>query len=847
MSLTLSDTRSPETVAVPEDEQVLRFPLSSAQERCWFINALDPGTTALNVALRWELRGRFDASLIERAFGRVIERHEALRTRIVEQDGVAEQEVLPPFRPVLAEIDLQTFPEARRDAEVLRLGRVEAHKPFDPGQLPLLRLTLLRLAPDRAILLLTIHQIAFDGWSIRLISAEFGAAAAALNAGTRPDLPDLPLQYGDYASWQRAYLSSGRFEREVAYWKAQVGGASYFEVPGDHPRGERPTSNGEILAELLPDAITDAMDRKVRAEGVTTFGFGCAVIAALLHKVTGAQDVIVGTQIAGRNDPDLEPLIGVFINNLVLRFDLSGDPSFHDLLGRANRTVQDALIHQAMPFHRLVEILRPPRDPSRMPLISVNFTVLQDVMENARYGDLEVVGHPSLSAGSLYDLNFFMVHWPTGWRMALEYNSDLFDRSTGESLLRLWRDSLVRAVGEGDLALSDLVPAASPRAAARPVPVEVAMPQRMAPPSPQAGSSAAGTEAERTVLRIWREVLDKPSIGPDADFFESGGHSLLALRMLARVGEALGRRVNVAALFAAPTAGAFARALVEDAPQLRAWNVVPIQPHGAKTPVIVINNTILYYELGKALGPDRPLVAIQLFDPHEGSAPDDASFEALCGRYEALVRSARPHGPYVLMGLCVAGCIAYEVARRLRAAGEEVPLVVMADTWRPGFIDGLPPFRSLLFGMGYRWHVAMHHLRMLRAGRTTLMSVLHTYPRIRRSGLFRWLEAKRGEGEILGKEDWSNRWFLPTLERLRDRYVVGPTSGTLALVQSEETHIPFADARMGWAPFARGGLVRRRVAGWHADMFKEPGARAMAEFLDPLLADVDAGRATVAR
>ena len=840
MVVMLSDP-PPDAATQLDAISLMRFPLSSSQERCWFINALDPGTTALNVALRWELRGKFDASLIERAFGYVIERQEALRTRIVEEDGVAMQEVCPPFRPKLVEVDLSGLPEQQRSAEVLRIGREEAHKPFDLTELPLIRITLVRVAPDRAQLLLTVHQIAFDGWSIRLISAEFGMAAAALSAGMVPDLPELQLHYGDYASWQAAFFESCQFDREVEYWKRRLAGAPYFEVPGDRPRQARPTANGEILAIIVPDALSEAMERKAKVEGVTTFGFGCAVIATALHAYTGATDIIVGTQIAGRNEPDLETLIGVFINNLVLRFDLSGDPTFRDLLGRANQTVRDALIHQAMPFHRLVEILKPPRDPSRLPLISVNFTVLQDVMENARYETLEIIGHPSLSAGSLYDLNFFLVRWPTGWRMALEYNTDLFDKRTGETLLELWRDTLARAVEDEDFPLSALLAdgIAGSRGAALATAADAQ--DRDGDERPRTVPTAA-SEAERTVMTIWQELLDLPAISLDTDFFESGGHSILALRMLARIGKAFGRKVEVATLFAAPTARAFAQALEtrKDATQAKSWNIVPIQPKGTKTPIIVINNMVIYHEVAMKLGPDRPVIGIQLFDPEEGQVPADDTFEAICERYVTLVRSARPHGPYVLMGLCVAGIIAYEVARRLRDAGEQVPLVIMADSWRPGFLAQLPRFRSLLFWQSYRWHMAAHHLKTIRSGRATVLSVLHTYPKIRRSAVFKSLQKAMGSAtDDLGKEDWTNRWFLPYLERLRDLYVARPTPGKVALLQSEETNIPFLDPGMGWSPLTEGRLLRHRVEGWHADMFKGPGARAIVDFLQPLLAEVD--------
>ena len=441
MNLAVRPLASEDTVS-----PVLRFPVSSSQERCWFINAMDPGTPSLNVALRWELHRRIDHDAIAGAFAVVIERHEALRTTVEEQGGELQQRVHPPFRPELQDVDLSNLPDAVRAGELRRLAEEEAHRPFDLARLPLIRIMLLRTAADEATLLVTIHQIAFDGWSIRLISREFGIAAAAIMADQPIDLPDLDLQYGDYAAWQKAWLSSGQFEREITYWKGKLADAPYFEVAADHRRPRRPTGRGSILATFLDADVASKMVETAKSNGVTLFALGCAVMAATLYRRTGTKDIVFGTQVAGRDDPDLEGLIGVFINNLVLRFDLSGDLSFDTLLGRVNGTVQEALVHQAMPFHRLVEILRPPRDPRRMPLISVNFTVLQDVMEDAKYGEFEIHGQPSLSAGSLYDLNFFMVHWSAGWRMALEYNTDLFDLSTGEAILALWQETLNRAL-----------------------------------------------------------------------------------------------------------------------------------------------------------------------------------------------------------------------------------------------------------------------------------------------------------------------------------------------------------------------------------------------------------------
>ncbi len=402
------------------------FPCSSLQQRLWFVHALSPGSSVLNIPLRWELKGRFNSSTIEQAFQTIVDRHEILRTRFTDKDGELVQEVAGRLDFHLSVVDLTALPEEKRLDEAMALGRREARVPFDIGQLPLIRVTLLRLSDDHGFLLVTVHHLVFDGRSITILAHEFGVITAALDAKLDHALPELPLQYGDYCLWQKAYFASVGFDAEIAYWKNKLAGAPYFEIVPDHKRPVKPTYQGEILAAYLPPALGSKLEEAARKHNLTPFAFGCAVIGAMLHRYTGETDVVFATQIGRRDEVDLENLIGVFLNNLVMRVDASGDPTFTEFLARANGTVQEALIHQRMPFHKLVEVLNPPRDHGRMPLVSINFTVLRDVMDHKNYGSFHLNALPSLSTGALYDFNFFMVHWPEGWRIAMAYKPDLF-------------------------------------------------------------------------------------------------------------------------------------------------------------------------------------------------------------------------------------------------------------------------------------------------------------------------------------------------------------------------------------------------------------------------------------
>lgn len=816
----------------------LLFPCSSSQERCWFIYALDPGTAALNIALRWELKGQFNPSTIEQAFQTIIDRHEILRTRFVEKDGEPVQEVVSHFNFKLSVVDLTILPEEKRLDEAMEIGRREAHLPIDISQLPLIRVTMLRLAPDRAYLLLTLHQIVFDGMSIRVLANELGVIAAALDAKRPHNLPEPPLQYGDYCRWQKEYFASGNLASEISYWKGKLGGAPYFEVSPDHPRPARPTHRGEIVAAILPKELGDGLEEAARKQNLTFFSLGCAVMATMLHRYTGGTDVIIGTQIAGRDEQDLENMIGIFINNLVLRFDASGDPSFTEFLKQVNGTVQDALIHQRMPFHKLVEALNPPRDPKRTPLISINFAVLNDVREEQKYGDFVLLRQPSHSTGSLYDLNFFMLRWPEGWRMALEFNLDLFDKGTAERLLGFLVSTFELAVSNPHAKLSALIPPVRESLTLEEAPAHINL--------PAAADSTQPNDVEARLMAIWQDVLQVTDINPNSNFFELGGHSLLAMRLVTRISGSFGVKVGVMTLFQAPTIREFAAQISRDKPTLEPWNIVQIQPLGDKTPVIALNNTMMYYNIAKTVFPERPFIGIQLFNPSVPKPLSPRSMSDIAADYVKLIREAQPHGPYILCGICISGTIAYEAAQQLRQAGESVPLLILSDIWAPGFIEQLPFFRRFLLGWSYRIHMIKHRFALLRSGKSTAAEVLASYGFFRKSGIM-GLAAKLGlisavDLTNLRDNNWGNWWFLSHLEEARNAYQASACVGDMMVFQSNEIPTGFADQTMGWPKFIQGQLFMQRIPSWHGDMFQGDSATLIGKHLRPLLEKVDAER-----
>ncbi|WP_394831236.1 non-ribosomal peptide synthase/polyketide synthase [Pendulispora rubella] len=409
------------------------LPLSFAQQRLWFLDQLEPGGSSYNVPAAFRLRGGLDAAILGRVFGEVVRRHEALRTTFASNGGTATQVVHPP-PPAwdLPIADLTGLPDA--EAEVRRRVHDEAMRPFDLAKGPLLRTTLLRLAPEEHVLLLTMHHIVSDGWSTGVLVQEIAALYGAFLQGAPSPLPDLALQYADFAAWQRQWLSGSVMQKHLDYWSAQLANASTLELPTDRPRPSVQTFRGRTQPVLLPAPLTEALLRLSRERGVTLFMTLLAAFQVLLSRYSGQTDISVGTPVANRNRREVEPLIGFFVNTLVLRGDLSGQPRFADLLRAVRERALEAYAHQDTPFEKVVEALDVPRDLGRTPLFQAMF-VLQNAHSSVggRGFSLPGVQLESLDVEAdiaKFDLTLSLTEEDGELRGGLEYNRDLFDDAT---------------------------------------------------------------------------------------------------------------------------------------------------------------------------------------------------------------------------------------------------------------------------------------------------------------------------------------------------------------------------------------------------------------------------------
>jgi len=463
LELRLKQSRAEESAAANGLPPIVRrgplrtAPLSFAQQRLWFLDQLQPGRPLYNVPCRAWLHGSVDVAALRRALNEVVARHESLRTTFPASSGQPMQSIAPRVDCDLPLVDLTSVPAERRETEVRRLATEQAREPFDLARGPLLRARLLRLAEDEHALILMLHHIVADGWSVGVLFRELGMLYEAFSQGRDSPLPELRIQYADYALTQSEWLQGAVLERELAYWKAQFRTLpAPLQLPTDRPRPAVPSHAGARVHFKLSPELRDRLEELSRSQGATLFMTLLAGFKVLLAQYSGQEDIVVGTPIAGRTRAETEGLIGCFVNTLALRTDLSDDPTFRQLMARVREVALGAYAHQELPFERLVEELQPERDTSQAPLFNVMF-VLQNVPRSERRLRGLTMRHIELDKGTAkFDLSLGLAEKAGGLRGVLSYSTDLFDRETIERLSGQYRELLAAVVAEPERRLSAL-------------------------------------------------------------------------------------------------------------------------------------------------------------------------------------------------------------------------------------------------------------------------------------------------------------------------------------------------------------------------------------------------------
>lgn len=700
-----------------------RFPASRWQRFYW-PQALDPQQCALlNVAMRWRVLGDFSDHACEAALARVIARHEILRTRFAEEAEGLTQIVTENGQLRLARIDLQRLAQESRIAESEAIAARAAREPFDPHAPTLMRALLLRLAPNEAILCLTFSRLIVDGWSIGLLIEEIARCAA--NGGDAAPPPD--LHYGDYADWQAQAIAGPQAQAEAQAWPSRLQSMpAGFSLAAD----AAPSDGADAIHALPLDAAESAaFDALAQSRGVSPFQLGVALLAVTLARVSGTQRLALSTEVAGREEPMAEAIVGPLINLLPLSLNVAARATVQDAIASCAAAVRASLSGEIVPFADLDATAQTRARLPRLHFVLQKSYIHSDDSADPDFGRFRLQSLPSLSTGALWDLNFFMVQRQSAWRLSIERRASHFSAASADDLLAYWR-TVILAAAHSPGARIDALPAPPPA----------------------------------------------------------------SLRAAIQMQSA-----------AAPL------------------------PHVTKPAIVALNIASIYYPLAASLSPD-----IDFFDapiPNPESPAPQRYFGDIARDCLDLVHQARGHGPYVLFGFCVTGALALETARALKARGEEVALVVLCDTWRPGFRETMRGWEKSLRLMQVRVGLWRKHRAQLRRGELQWGYVLRSWPiarRLRLADIGEWLGLiKEGPADV--RIEAENRPLADHLHDSQTRFRPKPYDGDVLIFRSQEvlTGRLFPRA-LGWADVLTGPYEVIDCPGAHDEMFRKEGVAVIS-------------------
>lgn len=457
---------------IPPRNNNTELPLSLAQERLWFLHQINPSDSSYNIAISWQLAGKLEISTLLASLQTIIQRHESLRTAFLSQEGKPYQKIAANIDLQLPIIDLQGLPPQQQAQTAQDLAKLEASQPFDLTQAPLMRVKLIRLAPNQATLLLTLHHIIADGWSRGILLRELATCYRAFINDEQPSLPALSNQYADFALWQRECLQREEMAAQLAYWQQKLAKLPTLELPTDYPRTALQKFNGKTESYLLPKTLSESLKQLSKQQGVTLFMLLLAAFKVLLHRYCQQDEIVLGVPSANRDRQQIQSLIGFFVNTLVLRTDLSENPTFTTLLERIRTTAAEAFEYQEIPFAKVVEALQIERDLSHNPLVQVMFQVQNEAYQlqndsqlDLQIPDLEIQQTWVETGATKFDLTCHIVERSQGLLVVMEYCTDLFQQQTITRMIQHLRVILAAIVENPSRKISEIPILTPPRTA----------------------------------------------------------------------------------------------------------------------------------------------------------------------------------------------------------------------------------------------------------------------------------------------------------------------------------------------------------------------------------------------
>jgi thioesterase domain-containing protein len=680
------------------------------------------------------------------------------------------------------------------------------------------------------------HHIVTDSWSMQIMARELSALYSGFSAQRPFPLPELPISYGDYSEWQRKWFKTAKVQQQLKFWKDELEDApAVLELRMQRPRASEQTFEGASQEIPLGDEITSGIKALAVRLQATPFMLLLAAFKILLYRASGQPDLLVGVPVAGRNSVETEGLVGFFVNTLVLRDDLFFNPTFPDLVAQVRETTLRAFANSDVPFEKVVEFLQPERNLSYNPIFQVMFSVIKAAVQSDTFGDLTAYTYRVLPTKAILDLSMTIIEGKGGQFWAqIDHNTDLFRSEDVSRMLADYVTLLQAIIGSPENRIMDLpitdvptndLPIAEPAAdrtaeCSLPVPVKISSKRKTLTlsstsraPKPERPGEPIQAE-EQLLVGIWRDLLHLPGVGIDDNFFEVGGHSLLAAQLIAQVQSATGRKIAVSAVFRAPTIRAFAQLLRDDS--LAEPDPIAMKLHDGDgndaIPFFAVAapgvDTFGFGQLARHLPPDQTTYKLQASAPVVWGRPFTSDeVQALARQYVAAMRSAQPHGPYCLGAMCEGVLIAQQMILQLEAEGEEIGLFTIFDTW----VLENSQIRSL-WAIDYY----MQRFRNFRA-----LSLDQQFETVRR--VFKRATAP---GDTSSGSGW-NRAYWPDKDFQPPRF----RAPVLLFKRPRQPFFYVRDPQMGWGSRSMGNVETCDLHCGHYEMLREPHVRLIGQTL----------------
>ena len=806
-----------------EAEDTFVMPQWFFPQNSWVQDPVESNSPAYNYPILLQLRGVLVPDALERSLQEIVNRHEMLRAAFHSNNGEMTAAIQPTSLEPLPLTDLSDLASEERQSRARSLVREEVTQPFDLSHGLLLRARLLRLGTEDHILLLNTHHIVCDDWSTGILLQELSLLYGAFRAGQPSPLPALTYRYADFARGLESRRESGELAGTLSFWKQNLSGnRSFFHVPSDLPRPLQQTFHGAQESVFLPGDFLQALQSLSQQEHVSLFMTLLAAFKCLLHSYSSDEDIGVGSCVANRPLTQAEEVVGPFGNVIVLRTDLSGNPTFRELLHRVRETALTGLTQQDLPFGELARALQSTPPSDRNPLFQVLFVFENAPKEQYQFPGLSASRLPLDMGTTRYEINAWL-RIRQGLEIALQYDTDLFHAETMKQILHDYRKFLERMVQDPRARIHDHLITEPAQTAEIPTAPQITELKNETPPE---------DDVQARLMELWEETFDIRPIGIDDNFFELGGDSLRGAQLFMRIEKIFQMTLPLTALLEAPTVRLLA-GIIGGRKVRSSDSLVVVQPLGTKPPLFCVyghGGGIFYFGiLSRILGTDQPLFGLRL----EGFGGDgwNNTVEDMAAYYLQEIRKIQPKGPYYLSGYCFGGMVAYEMARLLRTQEEEVGFLALFNSPAPGSLEGWP-----LSCLKRRFTHELGKLRALPA-REKLDVFGH-----KAAGLYRLVRGTftRALWRVLPKASSASagngsRRLLSVgdLNVLAARaYHPAAYPGRIILFLTEEVGSRYAiDPERGWSDLAEDGIELHPVAGDNVSFFHPDNIGTLADKL----------------